>query len=230
LYSVLEKIRAKYPTVPMMLCSGGGGRADYEMLKYFTEFWPSDDTEPVERIYMQWDYSYFFPSVTTDNHVTDWGRQPIKFRVDVASMGKLGFDIVANNLNEKDMAFCQQAVKNYQSFKHTVWQGDLYRLLNPHENKLASLIYVSKDKGKAMMFNLLANTRVAITATELPVQLAGLDPVKKYTVKEINLYPGTTSPVDEKLAYSGDFLMKAGINPHVNGRRQSVVLQIDEVK
>ncbi len=96
LYSVLERIRAKYPHIPMMLCSGGGGRADYELLKYFTEFWPSDDTEPVERIFMQWNYSYFFPSIATDNHVTDWGKQPIKFRVDVASMGKLGFDIVAD--------------------------------------------------------------------------------------------------------------------------------------
>ncbi len=229
LYSVLEKIRIKYPAIPMMLCSGGGGRGDYEMLKYFTEFWPSDDTEPVERIFMQWDYSYFFPSITTDNHVTDWGKQPIKFRVDVASMGKLGFDIVANNLNEKDMIFCQQAVKNYNSFKHTVWQGDLYRLLNPHENKLASLVYVKKDQSHAIMFNLLVNTRVVITATELPVQLAGLDPVKKYSVKEINLYPGTSSPIGENI-YSGDFLMKVGINPYVTGRRQSVVLEITEVK
>jgi len=230
LYSVLERIRAKYPAVPMMLCSGGGGRGDYEMLKYFTEFWPSDDTEPVERIFMQWDYSYFFPSVTTDNHVTDWGKQPIKFRVDVASMGKLGFDIVADKLNEKDLAFCQQAVKNYNFFKHTVWQGDLYRLLNPHENRLASLMYVSKDQSNAIMFNLMVNTRVAITATALPVQLAGLDPAKKYHVKEINLYPGTRSPLDENKVYSGDFLMKVGINPQVNGRRQSVVLEIDEAK
>ena len=149
----------------MMLCSGGGGRADYELLKYFTEFWPSDDTEPVERIYMQWDYSYFFPSVATDNHVTDWGKQPIKFRVDVASMGKMGFDIVTDKLNEKDLAFCQLAVKNYQLFRHTVWQGDLYRLLNPHENSLASLMYVSKDRAKAIMFNLLADNRVSNTAT-----------------------------------------------------------------
>jgi alpha-galactosidase len=230
LYSVLEKIRAKYPSIPMMLCSGGGGRGDYEMLKYFTEFWPSDDTEPVERIFMQWDYSYFFPSITTDNHVTDWGKQPIKFRVDVASMGKLGFDIVAGNLNPTDLAFCQDALKNYNSFKHTVWQGDLYRLLNPHENRLASLMYVSKDKGSSIMFNLLVNTRVAITATELPVQLAGLDAAKKYRVKEINLYPGTSSLLDENMIYSGDFLMKVGINPGVNGRRQSVVLEIKEAK
>ena len=38
LYSVLQRLRAKYPRVPMMLCSGGGGRADYELLRYFTEF------------------------------------------------------------------------------------------------------------------------------------------------------------------------------------------------
>ena len=228
LYHVLEKIRAKYPLVPMMLCSGGGGRGDYEILKYFTEFWPSDDTEPVERVYMQWDYSYFFPAIATDNHVTDWGKQPLKFRIDVASMGKLGFDIVANELNEKDMAFCQQVIKNYQSFKHTVWKGDLYRLLNPHENRFAALMYVAKDKTKAVLFNLLVNTRVAKTATELPVVLAGLDPAKQYHVKEINLYPGTSSPLDGIAVYSGDFLMKAGINPHVNDRRQSVVLEITE--
>jgi len=230
LYNVLEKIRAKYPTIPMMLCSGGGGRGDYELLKYFTEFWPSDDTEPVERIYMQWDYSYFFPSIATDNHVTDWGKQPVKFRVDVASMGKLGFDIVVDKLSEKDLAFCQQAVKNYNSFKHTVWRGDLYRLLNPHENRLASLMYVSKDQNNAIMFNLMVNNRVAITATALPVQLAGLDPAKKYRVREINLYPGTSSPLDENKVYSGDFLMKVGINPQVNSRRQSVVLEINEAK
>ncbi|HMC85619.1 MAG TPA: GH36 C-terminal domain-containing protein, partial [Chitinophagaceae bacterium] len=147
-----------------------------------------------------------------------------------ASMGKLGFDIVAGNLNATDLAFCQDALKNYNSFKHTVWQGDLYRLLNPHENRLASLMYVSKDKGSSIMFNLLVNTRVAITATELPVQLAGLDAAKKYRVKEINLYPGTSSLLDENMIYSGDFLMKVGINPGVNGRRQSVVLEIKEAK
>jgi len=106
----------------------------------------------------------------------------------------------------------------------------MYRLLDPHENCLASVVYVGKDKSNAVMFNLSVSTRVANTATELPVHLQGLDAAKKYQVKEINLYPGSHSQLDESAIYSGDFLMKTGINPHVHGSRQSVVLQITQVK
>ncbi|MEP6844565.1 MAG: alpha-galactosidase [Panacibacter sp.] len=229
LYKVLQRIRAKYPKVPMMLCSGGGGRGDYELLKYFTEFWPSDNTEPIERIFQQWNYSYFFPSITTDCHVTDWGKQPIKFRTDVASMGKLGFDIVASKLSENDLAYCQQAVKNYNRFKDMVWHGDQYRLASPYENPFASFLYVDKDKSNAIMFTYMHSTRVN-EASERPIKLNGLDAGKKYSIKEINLYPGTRTTIDESKMYSGEFLMNVGINPDVNGRRTSVVLQVTESK
>ena len=230
LYKVLERVREKYPKVPMMLCSGGGGRGDYELLKYFTEFWPSDNTEPLERIFMQWDYSYFFPSIVTDNHVTNWGKQPLKFRVDVASMGKLGFDIVASELSENDLLFCKQAVSNYHSFKDIVWHGDLYRLISPHENDISALMYVKADKSNAIVFNYLVSTRIMISTAERPVKLDGLDANKKYSIKEINLYPGRSSRINPDKVYSGDFLMKVGINPGINLRRTSVILEVNEVK
>ena len=52
LYNVMKRVREKYPEIPIMMCSGGGGRCDYELFKYFTEFWPSDDTDPLERVFM----------------------------------------------------------------------------------------------------------------------------------------------------------------------------------
>ena len=228
LYKVLQRIRAKYPKVPMMLCSGGGGRADYEMLKYFTEFWPSDDTEPVERIFLQWNYSYFFPSITTDCHVTNWGKQPVKFRVDVASMGKLGFDIVATALSPGDLQFCREAVKNYDSFKDVVWHGNQYRLASPYEGPVACMGYVSEDKSKAIVFTYLHNNRVMITATPRPIRLNGLDPKKTYRIRELNVYPVTKSTIDSTATYMGAFLMEAGINPDVNATRSSVILEISE--
>jgi alpha-galactosidase len=229
LYKVLERVRAKYPKVHMMLCSGGGGRVDYGALQYFTEFWPSDNTDPLERIFIQWEYSYFFPSITTCNHVTDWGKQPIKYRTDVAMMGKLGFDIVVSHLAEKDLQYCQQAVATYKSFCNVVWHGDQYRLVSPWNNDFASLMYVNDQKDRAIMFNYQVNNRYA-TGSLSPVVLKGLNPAKKYSVREVNLYPGTKSSLPENAVYSGNYLMTIGINPDVNTKRTSVILEVSEVK
>lgn len=229
LYNVLQRLRAKYPKVPMMLCSGGGGRVDYAALQYFTEFWPSDNTDPLERIFMQWEYSYFYPSISSSNHVTDWGKQPIKFRVDVAMMGKLGFDIVVSKLPQSDLEFCQQAINNYNRIKPIIWQGDLYRLSDPKEESVASLMYVNEGKTSGVIFNYLVNDRYG-AGSIMPIRLKGLDASKQYTITETNLYPGTNASIRGDKTYSGDFLMKVGFNPRVSTNRTSVVLLIEEKK
>ena len=229
LYKVLERVRAKYPKVPLMLCSGGGGRVDYGALKYFTEFWPSDNTDPLERVFIQWEYSYFYPAITSSNHVTDWGKQPLKFRTDVAMMGKLGFDIVISKLGEQDLDYVHGALKNYDSLKDAIWHGDQYRLQSPWDNDAASIMYVDNAKAKAVMFNYLVNNRYG-TGTPVPIRLKGLDPQKNYAVKEINLYPGANSSIEKDLVLTGDFLMNVGVNPRVDKNRTSVVIELDEVK
>jgi alpha-galactosidase len=227
LYGVLKKLRAKYPKVPMMLCSGGGGRVDYEALKYFTEYWPSDNTDPLERIFIQWENSYFFPALASCNHVTDWSKAPLKYRTDVAMMGKLGFDIVVNQLSAPDLAFAKQAVATYKAISDVVWHGDLYRLANPWERNIASLMYVSENRSRSVVFTYKTSNRYAAATTIDPILLKGLDAKRNYQVREINLYPGSTPSVSEGV-YSGDYLMSVGINPRMDSRRTSVILEITE--
>jgi alpha-galactosidase len=222
---VLERIRKQYPKIPMMLCAGGGTRVDYSALKYFTEFWPSDNTNPFDRIFIQWEYSYYFPSVAVDNHVTDMGKQPIKFKTDVAMMGKLGYDVKVNELEENELLFSQNAVKTYNGIKDIIWHGQQYRLQDPYENKVAAISYVSETKDTAIVFNYYVST-LYNAKNSIPIKLKGLDPDRIYKIEEINLYPGTTSPIDDQKAYSGDFLMTVGINPEVDANRTSAVLKL----
>ncbi|MDM1293947.1 alpha-galactosidase [Sphingobacterium sp. N143] len=227
LYRVLDRFREKYPTVPMMLCSGGGGRIDYGSLQYFTEYWPSDNTDPFDRIFMQYENSLFFPSIASVNHVTTFGKQDLKFKIDVAMMGKMGFDLNLEELSADELSFAQQAVKTYDQYKHIIWHGDLFRLADPRKDNHASLAYISKDKSQALMLNYLVQYS-QISSTSAPIRWLGLDPNKKYKIQEINLH-GTNSWIPSELTLSGDFLMKVGLNPILNNNRKSVILALKAI-
>lgn len=213
-YNVMSRIKAKYPNLPMMLCSGGGGRMDYEALKYFTEFWCSDDTDPYERLYIQWSLSKFFPAKTMGSHVTNWNKKTsVKFRTDVCSSCKLGFDIDLKPLKgTDDYTFVQQAVKNWTRLKPVILDGDQYRLVSPYETDHSALNYVSKDKSHAVLFAYNLHPRYKESRL-LKVRMQGLDPQRQYTVEEINLMPGTQSTFDfNGKRFSGDYLMKVGLD------------------
>ncbi|MDR7211021.1 alpha-galactosidase [Flavobacterium piscis] len=229
LYKVLDKIKSKYPNLPMMLCAGGGGRVDYGLLNYFTEFWASDNTDPFDRVFIQWGYSNFYPALATCNHVTSMGNQSIKFKTDVAMMGKLGFDINVGELKQNELQFCQEAVSNYKRLSPVICQGDLYRLISPYEESRAVLMYVNENKTQSVVFSYTLHPLTDPNYSR--VRLEGLDPSKRYEVKEINIMPDARNTFEESGAvFSGDFLMKIGLKVSSSKQENSVVLELTDVE
>ncbi|MHA4806878.1 alpha-galactosidase [Flavitalea flava] len=224
-YSVLKRFRAKYPTLPMMLCSSGGGRVDYGALHYFSEFWPSDNTDAFDRIFIQWGYSYFFPSLAICSHVTSSGKYSLKFKTDVAMSGKLGYDIVMDALNDQEKEYTRDAIRNYKRLSGVIWHGDLYRLVSPYEGGHAVIMHVDSSKNNAVIFSY--NLHTPHFGHTNNTRLEGLDTVKMYRVKETDLYPGTKSGYDfhEKL-FSGDYLMKIGLNILRNEALSSNIIEL----
>lgn len=226
LYNVLERIQRKYPNLYMMMCSGGGGRCDFGGLKYFTEFWCSDNTDPVERLFIQWGFSQFMPSKAMCAHVTNWNRRAsVKFRVDVAFPCKLGFDIDLKSLSSDDLAYCRQAISEHRHLSNVVYSPLLYRLVSPYDTNHCVMQRTSEDGKQALVYAYDIHPRYAEQL--LPVCLKGLDADARYLVKEIMVMPGQKSGLScNNKVYSGDYLMKVGLKLLTGNDMSSRVIEI----
>lgn len=223
LYSVLDRVSAKYPKLPMMLCSGGGGRVDYGALRHFTEFWPSDNTDPVERIFIQWGFSQAFPVKAQAAHVTTWNSSAsVKFRTNVAMMGKLGFDINIDQLSPNEQKYCKKAVENYNGFKKTILDGDRYGLVPPYGTTHTATMYASRDKAQAVLFTFDLFPRYSEHNSN--IKLRGLDPARKYSVKETDRMDGKDKILG---TFSGDYLMNIGLPLFTGAKMNSRVVLIE---
>ena len=225
-YKVMERIRAKYPDVLIQACASGGGRVEYGALRYFDEFWTSDNTEALSRARIQYGTSLFYPAVAMGSHVSAVPNHqtgnvtPIKFRFDRAGAGRLGMELQPKQMTDAEKEFARRAIASYKEYRDIVMQGDLYRIGTPYdESGCYGVLYVAKDKRQAVLF--AYSLRYQGRSLIPKFRLDGLDPKTGYTVRELNVdkprfwFDGKT--------LSGELLMNAGINPHLSKIYDSAV-------
>lgn len=212
---VLDRIRAKYPDVAVQACASGGGRVNWGFLPWFDEFWTSDNTDALQRVFMQWNTSYFFPAEAmaahigaSPNHTT--GREiPLKFRIDVAMSARLGLELQPSAMSPEEKALCKSAIADYKKVRDVVQLGDLYRIVSPYEDKgLCTKIYTSEGKDRAVYF--WYRTQYFHGEPVVASLFAGLDPERSYRISELNR-TGDPLPFEGK-TFSGRFLMEQGLD------------------
>jgi alpha-galactosidase len=223
LYEVMDRMARKYPRVMAMACAGGSGRVDYGALRYFHSFWPSDNTDPVQRIFIQWGFSHIFPAATIAAHVTDMGKKPAKFAVDVALSGAFGIDRDVQKMDADERRTVAAGARLYrETLRPLVLRGDLYRLESPYERPRAALSYVAADRSAAVVF--VYQLREGAPAAVRP---RGLDPGRKYLVRELNLPPGARSRLElDGKVVDGATLMDRGFAPPLRRPVESAVISL----
>ena len=212
---VCKRIRAKYPELTIQACASGGGRANYGIMPWFDEFWVSDNTDALQRIYMQWGISYFYPAITMASHIsatpnhTVFRTTSLKYRIDVAMSGRLGMEIQPKNMTAEEKDLCRKAIAEYKEIRPVVQLGDLYRLVSPYDGKnIASLMYCSPEKDKAVFYWWKLET---FYNEHLPrVRMQGLDPDKSYRIHELNRIDNEALPYEDKV-FTGKYLMENGL-------------------
>ncbi|MBQ6870101.1 MAG: alpha-galactosidase, partial [Alistipes sp.] len=217
LEKILKRIRAKYPDVVIQLCASGGGRLNYGFMPYFQEMWTSDQTDAYHRILIQWGAMHFYPSNMLAAHVGSAYSKytqrliPIKFRFDVASMCRLGMEMVPAKLNEAEREYAKRAIAEYKTIRPVVQQGDLYRLVSPYEGNrdFSSLMYVSEGKERAVLFAYRHLFKHCMS--NIIIRLQGLNPDAKYRIREVAPeFESKPAAINGKVI-SGRVLMQEGI-------------------
>lgn len=203
LYDVLERITKKFPNVLFEGCSGGGGRFDAGMMHYFNQYWTSDDTDAVERMYIQHGTSFVMPTIFMGAHVSavpnhQLGRvTSLDTRGNIAFCGQFGYELDVTKMNDEELQTMRMQIDKYKKIRNTVHKGDMYRLVSPFETDGVAWQFVAED-GKQVVL-------CVGTVKKSPNQ-------KPETLKLCNL----DSDSDYKLfgtdkVYSGDVLMNIGL-------------------
>jgi alpha-galactosidase len=157
LYYTLEAITKKFPNILFESCSGGGGRFDPGMLYYMPQTWTSDDTDAVERLYIQYGTSMVYPIVTMGAHVSSvpnhqTGRiTSLKMRGDVAISGNLGYELDPTKLSFNEFEECKKQIEFYKENRRTIQFGEFDRLISPFDGNYAAWQFVSEDKNEVIV-------------------------------------------------------------------------------
>lgn len=201
IYNVLERITSAFPDVLFEGCSGGGGRFDAGMLYYYPQYWTSDNTDAVERLYIQYGTSMVMPASTMGAHISavpnhQVGRTtPLKTRGHVAMAGQFGYELDLNSLTEAEIELVKEQIVQYKEIREVVHKGEMYRLRSPFEGRNTSWEFVFEDSVVLMYYTIFARNMLGKTC----VKLSGLDEnayyVEKHTQKR----------------YTGSYLMNVGL-------------------
>ena len=229
LYSILAELRQKHPKIEIESCSGGGGRVDLGILRYADEVWPSDNTDPFDRLSMQDGFSYAYTPQIMMAWVTDsphWLNNKrttsLAYRMLSSMQGSLGIGANLNHWTPEDFSTAKRLIAAYHAVQRTIVQGDLYRLISPRDgSEFSSTETVSRDKNQSVVFA-FANATQEGRGFPL-LQLEGLDPAAEYKLGWIE---GKADPATPETA-SGAWWMRRGIQLDLRGDFQAAAFRLD---
>ena len=231
LYSILAELRQKHPNVEIESCSGGGGRVDLGILRYTDEVWPSDNTDPFDRLTIQNGFSYAYTPQVMMSWVTDsphWMNNrstSLTYRFLSSMQGSLGIGANIAKWTPEETALAKRLIAAYKQVQPTIVQGDLYRLISPlNGSEFSATEDVSRDKGQAVVFAFIHSTQEGRGFPLL--KLEGLDANAEYTLSPIE---GKASPDTPETA-SGSWWMNHGItmDSSFRGDFQAAAFRLDK--
>ena len=184
-YDFMQRLLDANPELLIEGCSGGGGRFDLGMLYYTPQIWTSDNTDPIERLRIQYGTSFCYPVCAMGAHVSvspneATGRvTPLSVRGAVAMAGTFGYELDLNLLPDAEKEEVRRQIVTFRGLRRLTLEGDYYRLTDCVTDRDASAwMIVSKDRSEALLTWVTRDVHDNMAV--LPIRARGLDPEAVY--------------------------------------------------
>ena len=197
-YDLLSRLTARYPALFIEGCASGGGRFDLGTLYYAPQIWASDESNPAQRMEINYTTSIGYPLSTIGAHVNASPVASYRTKAILALWGTYGYEMNPNKLSEAERKDLMEIAEVYHRYhKDVIEEGTLYHLLNPYRCNYMSMECVSKDGSTALV--VVMNRKKELDRFRF-LRLRGLERTARYH----NDYEDAT--------HSGEYYMQVGIN------------------
>lgn len=164
-YELFRWFRNRFPHAMIENCSGGGGRYDLGMMKYSTMIWTSDNTQPKQRILIQYASMLGYPAATMSCHVANRrnsfevpGQRTFGWQVAIG--GALGYELHLPNASQEAKEAVRQQIEDYRRFEDLILRGDYFPLVNPFQEEISAYYYTDADRSRFLLSALQNRGRV----------------------------------------------------------------------
>ncbi len=193
LYKIWDALTGKFPEMLFEACSSGGNRFDLATFCYMPQCWTSDNTDALDRMFIQSGTSYGYPQSVMTMHVAcevsfnDFRYANIEQRFNVAAFGLLGYELDVTKLNKFDKAAVKKQIEYYKQHRMLLQYGDFTRIGDIFKNgNVATWEITSKDKTESMLGYFV--NRISPNSTADIIRFAGLDESFDYEMKNRTQY------------------------------------------
>jgi alpha-galactosidase len=230
LYSIFAELRAKHPKLEIEDCSSGGGRVDLGILRYTDQVWPSDNSDPFDRLTIQDGFTYAYTPGVMMQRVPDspgWTNHratSMQYRMLSGMQGALGLGGDLNKWTPEELATVKTLIAEYKTVRETIQHGSLYRLVSPRNGSEQSVTEsVAVDGHEAVVFTFLHSSGLGYPYPR--VFLRGLDAKADYTMTPIAGKAAQETPATA----SGAYWMSHGFDPDLVGDFQAAAFKLERV-
>ena len=184
LYELWTALTERFPNILFEACSSGGNRFDLGTFCYMPQCWTSDDTDALERIYIQSGTSYGYPQSVMTMHVACTPsfaclrQHGIEQRFNVSAFGLLGYELDVTTLSKFDRAAVKKQIEYYKAHRKLLQYGEFTRIGDFFKDNFANWQITSLDKSESILGYFL--NRTSANWGNDVIRFDSLDPEKTY--------------------------------------------------